>query len=453
MSATLISNLRYVVTADDAATVHHDVSLLLGEGKILAVGPPELIESQAPPAVNRIDGRERLALPGLVNLHTHLPMTLLRGLAEHVDLQGFLGIVWAAEAAVMDRDTVELGATLGALESLRAGVTTTLDMYFFHEEAHRGAVAAGLRHVGGPVFFDGSGPDGLVWAQRLAALRSWPQTLAQMGGPLVPTAALPHGTYTNSPAHLAEVARVLAELPGRRLLCTHASENAAENLDVRTRHGASPVSQLEAAGWLSSAEGTAIPVVLGHGVHLDESDLTALAAAGAAVAHCPGSNLKLASGALPWTTWRDAGVRLGLGTDGASSSNDLDLWQTMRQAALLAAHTAGDPAAVTPAEIVRAATIEGARALGLGDRVGSIEVGKEADVVLIDLEAPHLTPVHDAHALLVYAAGRGDVTDVFVAGERVVADRRSTRLDERAVVVRARERALVAAAATGHPPV
>lgn len=453
MSATLMTNLRYVVTADDAASVLHDVSLLLDEGMIVAIGPLDQVEALAPPGASRIDGRERLALPGLVNLHTHLPMTLLRGLAEHVDLQGFLTIVWAAEAAVMDRDTVELGATLGALESLRSGVTTALDMYFFHEEAHRGAVAAGLRHVGGPVFFDGPGPDGLSWGQRLDALRSWPQRLAEIAGPVVPVAALPHGTYTNSPAHLAEVAGVLAALPGRRLLCTHASENPAENADVVAQHGASPVGLLDAAGWLPRGAGTGIPVVLGHGVHLDESDLATLAAAEAAVAHCPGSNLKLASGALPWTTWREAGVRLGLGTDGASSSNDLDLWQTMRQAALLAAHTAGDPAAVTPAEIVRAATIDGARALGLGDLVGSIEVGKEADVVLIDLEAPHLTPVHDAHALLVYAAGRGDVTDVFVAGERVVAERRSTRLDEHDLLARVRQRALLAADATGHPPV
>jgi 5-methylthioadenosine/S-adenosylhomocysteine deaminase len=182
-------------------------------------------------------------------------------------------------------------------------------------------------------------------------------------------------------------------------------------------------------------------------VHLSPGDRDLLAAAGGAVAHCPGSNLKLASGALHWEEVHDSGVRLGIGTDGCSSSNDLDMWQAMRQAALLARLTSGRPDVASATEVLRAATIEGARALGLGELVGSVEVGKRADLVLLDLSAPHLTPVHDVAALLVFAAGRGDVTDVLVDGRVVVRDRRSTVVDTDDLLARARARGDVARAA------
>ena len=394
-----------------------------------------------------IDATGKLLMPGLVNLHTHLPMTLLRGLAENVDLQGFLERVWAAEGAVMDPETVELGATLGALESLLGGCTTQLDMYFHHEAAHRGAVAAGSRHVIGPVFFDGPGPDGLDWQERLENQRAWPGLLDEIGGPEVPVAAMPHATYTCSPEGLREVVSVLHELlddDGRAgLLTTHLSENAAENTGIRDRYGATPTELLGKGGWLEAG----LPLVVAHGVHLEDGDRALLAAAGAAVAHCPGSNLKLASGALHWEQVRDSGIRLGLGTDGCSSSNDLDMWQAMRQAALLARLTSARPDVASAAEVLRAATIEGARALGLGEQIGSLEVGKRADLVLVDLAAPHLTPVHDVAALLVFAAGRGDVTDVLVDGVPVVRERRSTRLDTGDLLSRARARGEAAGAA------
>lgn len=448
-----IEHLARVVTIDDDFTILADATLEIVDGVITGItgagrtGTGGADDGVTDDEVTVIDGRGKLALPGLVNLHTHLPMTLLRGLAENVDLQGFLATVWAAEGAIMDPDTVRLGAELGALESLLAGVTTTLDMYFHHEEAHAGARATGARHVGGPVFFDGPGPDGLPWERRLELLADWPARLRELDGPhapMVPVAAMPHSTYTNSPAHLAELAAVIAQWPPevRALLTVHVSENAAENADVLARHGASPTRLLADAGLLGG-----IPTVLGHGVHLSDDDLRLLGE-DTAIAHCPGSNLKLASGALPWGRYRDRGIRLGLGTDGCSSSNDLDLWQTMRQAALLARLTSGDPTCAAAPDILRAATIEGARALGMGDLIGSLEVGKRADLVLLDLDAPHLTPVHDVAALLVFAAGRGDVTDVLVDGRPVVRDRRSTMLDTD-VLARARARGEVAARAAG----
>ncbi len=436
-----IEHLTYLVTVDESDSVLRDATIEITDGTITAVGPAMPRDGSDPAAdserVTVIDGRGKLALPGLVNLHTHLPMTLLRGLAEHVDLQGFLAKVWAAEGAVMDPDTVELGARLGALESLRGGCTTQLDMYFHHEAAHRGAVAVGSRHVGGPVFFDFPGPDGLTWEQRIAGLRDWPRVMAEIGGPTVPAAGLPHGTYTVSVEHLSQIAETVRGWGlERALLCTHVSENAAENAEVRERYAATPTGLLDKAGWLDGS----VPVVFGHGVHLDESDREIAARSEVTVAHCPGSNLKLSSGALDWQEWHDDGIRVGLGTDGCSSSNDLDMWQVMRQAALLARLTSGRPDIAPAEQVLRAATIDGARALGLGDLIGSLEVGKRADLVLVDLDQPHLTPVHDVPALLVFAAGRGDVTDVLVDGEVVVRHGHSTRIDEAELLARCRDR-------------
>ena len=447
MSRLVLRDLAVVVTVDAEDTVLRDVSIAVEDGVVTEIGQVEARDGD-----EVIDGRGRLALPGLVNLHTHLPMTLLRGIAEGVDLQGFLQRVWAAEGAVMDPGTVELGATLGALESLLGGCTTQLDMYFHHEAAHRGAVAAGARHVGGPTFFSGPGPDGLSWDERMAGLRAWPDVLREVGGPEVPVAAMPHATYTNSVEDLAEVATVLAELTPSGVLHTHASENAAENTDLLDRVGATPTELLARAGWLrprssgGDGSGDAPRVVLGHGVHLTDDDRAAAAAAGAAVAHCPASNLKLASGALDWQRWRADGIRLGIGTDGCASSNDLDMWQAMRQAAHLAALTSGHPE-VDAAQVLRAATIDGAAALGIDALVGSLEVGKRADLALLDLDQPHLTPVHDVPALLVHAAGRGDVTDVLVDGIIVVRERRSTQVDTPELLDRCRARAREAATA------
>lgn len=458
MSRVVLRDLAIVATVDADDTVLHDVSIAVEDGSITQIGQVEPRDGD-----EVVDCRRRLALPGLVNLHTHLPMTLLRGIAEGVDLQGFLERVWAAEGAVMDPATVELGAALGALESLLGGCTTQLDMYFHHEAAHRGAASVGARHVGGPTFFDGPGPDGLSWEERMTGLRAWPEELRRLGGPEVPVAAMPHATYTNSVEHLAEVVSVLRELAPTGVLHTHVSENAAENADLVARLGATPTELLGQAGWLRPRErspeqpstqtqegreggGAGLRVVFGHGVHLGDADRATAAAADVTVAHCPGSNLKLASGALDWQRWRADGIRLGIGTDGCASSNDLDMWQAMRQAAHLAALTSGRPD-IDATQVLRAATIDGATALGMEHLVGSLEVGKRADVVLVDLDQPHLTPVHDVPALLVHAAGRGDVTDVLVDGRIVVRERRSTTVDTLELLDRCRARAREAAAA------
>ena len=410
----LIKNARYAVTSNANDEILVGVSIGIKDGKIAYIG------SDSPDAKTIFDATDKLISPGLINCHTHLGMSLLRGWAEGVNLQGFLERVWAAEGAIMDEATCELGTELGALEALLSGTTTTMDMYLNPVATHRGAVRVGLRHIAGPIFFDFPGLDGLQWNQRIERAHQWPAELAKIGGPFIPTYLMPHSTYTDSPENLTEVAAIAKELGARIHL--HVSETQSENEDVQSRYSKSPTEVCRDTGILD------VPTIFGHGVHLSDSDMKIAASKGASVGHCPGSNLKLGSGLARFNEMRDAGITVGLGTDSCSSSNDLDMFSVMR----LAAHVVAlrqSPADVDLTSIVRAATIEAAKAVGLGDRVGSIEIGKEADLIALDLHAAHLTPVHDVNALLVFAAGRGDVTDVWVAGDQVVAKRQSTKID------------------------
>ena len=408
-----INNARYVLSVNPSGEVYENCSIGITGNTITEI-------TKTPLNAKRVyDASDRLISPGLVNTHTHLAMTLFRGLAEGVNLQGFLEKVWAAEGAIMDAPTAELGTKLGALEALLGGTTTALDMYLFPEGTHKGAVAAGLRHVSGPIFFDFPGLDGLEWEDRIAFARKWPAILEKIGGAQIPTYLMPHATYTCSPEHLSEIA-LLAEEIGSNIHI-HISENQQENKDVADRYGKTPTKILAETGILKRHN------IFGHGVHLTDSDLADMKGR-AAVAHCPGSNLKLASGIADIKKYRESGITVGLGTDGCSSSNDLDLWPVMRFAGYLLSQSHG-PENSKAEEVFRMATIEGAKAIGLGDLVGSIEVGKRADLIAIDLSAPHLMPIHNLYALLVYSAGRSDVSDVWVDGEQVIENRTSTKLD------------------------
>ena len=421
----LITNARYAVTSNGTNEILENISIGIKDGKIAYIG------TDKPAATKTYDASDKLIAPGLINSHTHLGMSLLRGWAEGVDLQGFLERVWAAEGAIMDEPTCELGTELGALEALLSGTTTTMDMYLNPAATHRGAVRVGLRHIAGPIFFDFPGLDGLQWEQRIERAHQWKSVLAEIGGPYIPTYLMPHSTYTDSPENLTQVAAIAKELDARIHL--HVSETEAENKDVQTRYSKTPTEVCRDTGILD------VPTIFGHGVHISDSDMAIAASKGASVGHCPGSNLKLGSGLARFNDMRKAGIKVGLGTDSCSSSNDLDMFSVMRMAAHVVA-LRKSPADVDLTSIVRAATIEAAHAVGLGDRVGSIEIGKEADLIALELQAAHLTPVHDVNALLVFAAGRGDVTDVWVAGDQVVANRTSTKIDLKDLISRVNER-------------
>ena len=421
----LITNARYAVTSNSANEILENVSIGITDGKISYIGPDK------PAATKSYDAAGKLIAPGLINSHTHLGMSLLRGWSEGVNLQGFLELVWAAEGAIMDEATCELGTELGALEALLSGTTTTMDMYLNPVATHRGAVRVGLRHIAGPIFFDFPGLDGLQWHQRIERAHQWKDELAKIGGPYIPTYLMPHSTYTDSPENLTQVAQIAKELGARIHL--HVSETEAENLDVAKRYSKTPTEVCRDTGILD------VPTIFGHGVHLSDSDMKIAASKGASVGHCPGSNLKLGSGLARFNDMRKAGIAVGLGTDSCASSNDLDMFSVMRMAAHVVA-LRQSPADVDLVSIVRSATIEAARAVGLDDRIGSIEIGKEADLIAIDLHAAHLTPVHNVNALLVFAAGRGDVTDVWVAGDQVVAGRVSTKIDLADLITRVNQR-------------
>jgi len=421
----ILHNVRYVVTCDSHDTVLENASLVIQDSKIVDLGPAQEVKERYPQA-RVIDLTDQLIMPGLINLHTHLPMTLLRGVAENVDLQGFLELVWAEEARIMDAEGTYIGARLGALESLLAGTTTALDMYLHPAANHRGAVEVGLRHVTGPVFFSFPGPDNLTWSERMELAHDWPETLREIGGPYVPLTLTPHAPLTVSPENLREVAELAVEQGA--IITVHASENVSENEDTVNAHGERPTHLLDVTGILD------LRPVLAHGVHLVESERLLIAAKGGCIAHCPGSNLKLASGAADLVQYRKDGITVGLGSDGSSSSNDLDMFAVMRLAVNLARLVSGDPAAISALEIVRAATIDGATALGMSERIGSLEVGKETDITCITLDEPHLIPIHDPFTTIVFSAGRADVRHVFVAGEHVVDNRRPTKVDPQEIM-------------------
>ncbi|MEU0413730.1 amidohydrolase [Streptomyces griseorubiginosus] len=424
MNIDLLVHGGAVLTVDEAGTVVHSGAVAVHEGEIVAVGQEEELCTRFT-ADESIDASGCLVLPGLVNTHTHLAMTLLRGCADDVTLQGFLERVLPAEAELLAPKNVAAAVRLAIAESVRAGVTSALDMYWFHEAAERAAREAGWRLHSGPTFMDvPEPPDGRAYEERLGwARRDLEARGAARHGrrPVV----FAHSTYTLSPDQLTEIAALAREFGA--LLHIHAAENATEVATVEVRYGKRPVELLDSLGVLGP------DLLLAHAVDLTGPEIAALARTGTAVAHCPVSNLKLGCGIAPVPQLLSAGVTVGLGTDGAVSSNSLDVLGAVRQAALV--HKAdGDPTAVGAERAVRMATIEGARALGLAEHLGSLERGKRADLIVLDLNAPHLRPLHDPWSTLAYAAHSADVRDTVVDGRVLMRDRELRTLDERAVI-------------------
>ncbi|MFD7713667.1 amidohydrolase [Streptomyces sp. NPDC059786] len=411
-----------VLTVDDAGTVVRDGAVAVRRGEIVAVGPaPDLAARYT--ADEEIDATGCLVLPGLINTHTHLAMTLLRGRADDVTLQGFLERVLKWESELLTPGNVAAAVRLAVTESVRSGVTSALDMYWFHEAAETVARETGWRLHTGPTFMDVPDPaDGIAYEDRLA----WARRDLEARGPATPgrrPVLFAHSAYTLAPEQLTGIFALGREFGA--LVHIHAAENAGEVATVEVRYGKRPVELLDSLGLLGP------DVLLAHAVDLTGAEIAALARTGTAVAHCPVSNLKLGCGIAPVPRLLSAGVTVGLGTDGAVSSNTLDVLGAVRQAALV--HKAGgDPTAVGAEQAVRMATAEGARALGLGEHLGSLEAGKRADLIVLDLSAPHLQPRHDPWSTLAYAAHPSDVRDTVVDGRVLMRERVLTTVDEAA---------------------
>ena len=427
----LIENAN-VVTVDGGNRVFANGAVAIRGRDIVAVGAAADVTERLDGAPGRvIDARGGIVLPGFVNLHTHLAMTLLRGWADDVDLQAFLDRVFPTEAAIVSPSTVRVGTNLAIAESLRAGITCSLDMYFHPEVTADAARQAGVRIANGPVIFSFPGPDHLNYPERIQQAESLLRE-AQAGGGLTEGRwVCAHGTYTIERDHLVEV-HDLAERHGAGFTI-HAAENAAEVATVVAQHGRRPVELLHDLGLLGPR------TVLAHCVDLTGEEIAMIARSGASVAHNPLSNMKLGSGFAPVPELLEAGVRVGLGTDGAASSNDLDLYQAMRFAATIHKGRSGDATVVAAATALRMATIDGATALGLGDVLGSIEVGKRADLQILAADRPHLVPSYDPISTVVYAAGRGDVRTVLVDGHVVLDDFRLTTIDLERTIAEARQ--------------
>jgi 5-methylthioadenosine/S-adenosylhomocysteine deaminase len=385
-----------------------DHSIAVAGGRIVAVRPTAEAE-RSYDAAERVELPAHALIPGLVNLHTHASMTLLRGLADDLPLMVWLkDHVWPAEVRHVSSEFVYDGTLLACAEMLRGGITCFNEMYFFPEAAGRAALAAGMRAALGIIAFEfptayAADADDYI-AKGLAARDELKEQ------PLLSFCMAPHAPYTVSDRTLAKIVTIAEELD--LPIHVHVHETLHEIEDSLDKHKARPLERLAALGVLGPR------LIAVHAVHVTEREIDALARHSASVAHCPSSNLKLASGMAPVAAMLSRGVNVGVGTDGAASNNRLDLFEEMRLAALLAKAVANDAQALPAHQALAAATLAGARALGLETEIGSLVPGKFADLCAIDFGEPELAPCYDPLSHVVYSAGRAQVSHVWVAGER-----------------------------------
>jgi 5-methylthioadenosine/S-adenosylhomocysteine deaminase len=426
----LIVSGGIVVTMDSVRAILADGSVAVRGDSILAVGPRAEIDSRYR-AAQVIDARGHLVLPGFINGHTHVPMTLFRGLHDDVTLNDWLyKYIFPAEAKNVNEEFVRWGTRLAAAEQIRAGVTTFADMYYFEDAIAEETKAAGMRGVLGETFIDFPAPDNKSEAEMLAytekVLKRW------QGDPLIHAAAAPHSIYTCSKKTLQDAAALARKYHAPILI--HVAEMKKEWEDSEKANGMSPVQYLEKIGVLGP------DIVAAHCIFVDEADRKLLAERGTGCVHNPSSNMMIASGVSPVAEIRAAGVAVGLGTDGpAGSNNDLDLMEEIDLAAKLAKISKMDPLALNAKAVVEMATIDGARALHMQKDIGSLEAGKKADLVLISLNEPNAVPVYDIYAQIAYSLKGSDVDTVLIGGRVVMRDRKLLTVDEPAVLEKARE--------------
>jgi 5-methylthioadenosine/S-adenosylhomocysteine deaminase len=428
-----------VVTMDAGARVIEDGAVAIQGDTIVAVGTRNDLEARYHAAAT-IDARGQIIMPGLINTHTHAPMVLYRGLADDLALMDWLNkYIFPAEKATVSPEFCRIGTRLAALEMIESGTTTFADMYYFEDDIAEATKAAGLRAVLGqsvirfPVA-DAATPE--------AALERADAFLAKWNDdPLITPAVAPHAPYTVEPATL-KAARALANKYNKPLLI-HVAETRDEIKIVADAHHMTPVGFLDSLGVWNGRS------LAAHAVWLDAADMQVLHDRGVGLAHNPESNMKLASGVAAVGDWIAKGLRAGLGTDGAASNNDLDMFEAMREAALLAKVSAMSPTAMPAVQALELATRRGADALGLADRIGSLEVGKQADVITVAMDGARQTPMFNAISHLVYVARGTDVRTTIVAGRVLMADGRVRSLPAAEVLQDARVMAGRVRAAVG----
>src|SRR3954452_1225350 len=422
-----------VLTMDERFTIHQPGALAVSGDSIVAVGP----EGATLEAAGRIDCGGNVVMPGLVNAHTHVAMSLLRGLADDLRLDVWLmGYMMPVEREFVTPEFVRLGTALGCAEMIRSGVTCFADMYYFEESVAEATAAAGLRALCGQTVLRFPAPDATSYEDALARARDFIERWRDH--PLIVPAPAPHAPYTCTPEILRACAELAAEF--NVPLHTHLSETLLEVEDSRRANGMPVVPYVKKQGLFGAK------VLAAHCVHVDEGEIRALKNSGAGVAHNPTSNLKLGAGVAPVAKMLELGVDVGLGTDGPASNNDLDMFEETRLAALLAKGIGGDPTAIPAREALAMATRIGARALHLDHLAGSLEAGKRADLLVLDVTPLHNVPAFHRdpagnYAQIVYASKATDVIHVMCNGRWLMRDRALLTVDEAALRVAARDQA------------
>jgi 5-methylthioadenosine/S-adenosylhomocysteine deaminase len=421
---------RYVITMDGQRRVIENGAIAVRGDRIVGVGRKADIDARFQPS-QRLDRPDAILAPGLINTHTHAAMSLFRGISDDLNLNDWLNkFIFPAEAKNVSRDFVRWGTRLGVLEMLLGGTTTFTDMYYFEDVVAEVAKEAGIRGVLGETIIGFPVADAKTPADSLRFTEGY--LMRFRNDPLVIPAVAPHAIYTNSDETLRS-ARALANRY-RAPLIIHISETKKENDDELAKRHMTPVKALDSLGVFNGR------TIGAHCVWVNDGDMAVLKTRGVGVAHCPSSNMKLASGVAPVVKMRALGIAVGLGPDGpAGSNNDFNLFEEMDLAAKLQKVTTMNPQALPASAVLEMATIGGARVLGLEKEIGSLEMGKRADVITVRLDRANAVPVYDPVSQLVYALKAEDVRDVMVNGRPVVRDAKVLTLDEAQILAKAAE--------------
>ena len=418
---------RWIIPVEPAGIVLENHSLLVRDGLIAELFPTSDVQARYP-ATRSLDLGQCALIPGLINLHTHAAMSLMRGLADDLPLMEWLERhIWPAENKHVSHQFVADGTLLGCAEMLRAGITCFNDMYFFPEASAQSVLQSGMRAAVGIIaveFPTAYAADAEDYLRKGLAVRD-----AFRAEPRLSFCMAPHAPYTVSDRSFEKILTLADQLD--LPIHLHLHETADEIRESLVQHKLRPLARMQALGLLGPN------LVAVHMVHLSEEEIEIVAERGVHVAHCPGSNLKLASGIAPIARLAAKGANIGLGTDSAASNNRLDILNEARTAALLAKGASGDPTVVDAHRALAMATLDGARALGLDERIGSLRPGKAADIVAIDLSGIETSPCYDVASQLVYAAGREHVSHVWVDGELLVENRTLKTLDSQELAAKA----------------
>jgi 5-methylthioadenosine/S-adenosylhomocysteine deaminase len=418
-----------VVTMDGSSRVIENGAVAVRRERIVGVGTASEIAAKYS-AARTVNAAGRVVMPGLINTHTHVPMVLFRGIADDLVLMEWLQkYIFPAEAKNVDEQFVRWGTRLGCLEMIRGGTTTYVDMYYFEDAIADETARAGMRAVLCETLIDFPAPDNKTWEAGVEYVERF--VAKWKGHALITPAIAPHAPYTVSTEHLKQ-AHTFSQSRGVPLVI-HIAEDQAEVKTIQERYSSSSVAYLDRIGLLDQR------VIAAHMVWPTDEDIRLLASRSVGVAHCPQSNMKIAAGAAPVPQMLRAGVAVGLGTDGAASNNDLNMWEEMDTAAKLHKLISKDPTVINAREALEMATIRGARAIHLDRDIGSLEAGKLADLIIVGIEAAHQTPLYNVYSHLVYATKASDVETVMINGRVVMENRRVLTVDERAARAKAIE--------------